>query len=122
MTCGEDCFQITDTDNREVPELKSSQEEADTRLLFHAQHAAHTGSAAIILVADDTDVFLLALAFFDQIAAPLFQKCGTSARTYYIDINKARNACGSDVGNAILGLHAFTGCDYVIRISTIPNH
>lgn len=113
VTCAESCTKITDTIIENVPELKSSQEEADTRLLLHAQHAASTGNSAVIVVADDTDVFLLCLAFSRQIDASLFQKCGTTTRTYYVNVNDVANACGSDVSEAIIGLHAFTGCDSV---------
>ena len=46
-----------------MEELQSTQEEADTRLLLHALHAARTGSKAVIVTSEDTDVMLLCIAF-----------------------------------------------------------
>ena len=40
ITSEEKCWKITGESVEEVPELASSQEEADTRLLLHASHAA----------------------------------------------------------------------------------
>jgi hypothetical protein len=94
-----------------VPELESSQEEADTRLLLHAAHAAASGISQVVIVADDTDVLVLGIAFCSEIPASLYQKTGTSNRTKIIDIGKVANACGINVCLGIIGLHAFTGCD-----------
>ncbi len=47
----------------EVEELRSNQEEADTRLILHALHASKTGSQAVIVTAEDTDVMIICLAF-----------------------------------------------------------
>ena len=47
----------------EVAELQSTQEEVDTCLLLQALHAARTGSKAVIVTSEDTDVMLLRLAF-----------------------------------------------------------
>ena len=44
-----------------VTQLKSSQEEADTRMLLHALHAAESGFKAVIITADNTDVLVLSL-------------------------------------------------------------
>ena len=40
VTSQEKCFKLTSTRCDELQALKLSQEEADTRLLLHAQHAA----------------------------------------------------------------------------------
>ena len=113
VTSKDKCIKITNRIVKRVPELDCKHEEADTRLLLHAKHAGDTGSTAVILVADDTDVFLLSMAFCKQIAAFLYQKCGTKARTHYVDMKAAVNINGLDFSEAIIGLHAFTGCDSV---------
>ena len=113
VTHGEDCIRITAQSVEDVPELKSTQEEADTRLLLHAKHAAGTGLSAITVVADDTDVFLLSVAFCKEIRTPLYHRFGTSTRTYYVDVKRAADELGPDVAEAVIGLHAFTGCDSV---------
>ena len=101
------------TESHEVLDLETSQEEADTRIMLHAVHAANDDNAAVVISADDTDVFLLAISFFDQIQASVFIKSGTKARTTYVDVGKVSTTWGSDTCKGILGLHAFTGCDTV---------
>ena len=55
----------------------------------------------------------MSLAFHDKIGVPLFQKCGTKTRRKVIDIRKVAATVGLDVCRALIGLHAFTGCDTV---------
>jgi len=40
----------------EVDDLKCTHEEADTRMILHAVHYSTTGSNAVVLVTEDTDV------------------------------------------------------------------
>ena len=94
-----------------VPELETSQEEADTRMLLHAKHASRTHNA-IIIISEDTDVIVLALAFFRNIG-DIYIRCGTRNRTRYIDISKLGSCLGQNICNSLIGLHAFTGCDTV---------
>ena len=101
----ETCLNITND--------QSNQEEADTRILLHAAHAPEEGYRAVVVTADDTDVMVLCLAFSPDISCPLFQKCGTKNRVRYIDINKLRHGLGDGVCNALIGMHAYTGCDTV---------
>lgn len=58
VTCEEKCFKINADQVEEVEELFSSQEEADTRMMLHIQHASKFFSN-IICTADDTDVLIL---------------------------------------------------------------
>lgn len=109
----ESCFKITRDQWAEVECLQSNQEEADTRMILHAAHAAKEGYKAVIVAADDTDVLVLCLAFSANILCPLFQKCGTKTRVRYLDINKLHQSLGDGICNALVGMHAFTGCDTV---------
>ena len=43
--------------------------------LLHAAHAAKDGYQAVVVCSEDTDVFIMLLAFHDAIGVPLFQKC-----------------------------------------------
>ncbi|KAG0724746.1 hypothetical protein GWK47_039977 [Chionoecetes opilio] len=77
------------------------------------EHAATSGFQTVVVVADDTDVFLLLLAFNKDIGASLYLKCGTQARTKYIEVQKVASVLGEFVCEAIIGMHSFTGCDAV---------
>ena len=113
VTCGTRCWKITSDDSSEIVELESSHEEADTRLLLHAKHAADSGYRNIIVVSEDTDVFVLLLSFAKDISAALYQKRGTKTRTQFTNISQLRVALGDVVCGALIGFHAFSGCDAV---------
>ena len=96
-----------------MQELISSHEEADTRLLLHAKHAADNGYKSVIIVSEDTDVFVLLLAFDKNISATLYQKRRPATRTQFTDIYQLRLALGDDLCNALIGFHAYTWSDLV---------
>jgi len=73
-TTGEECFKITSDGCIQVASLQCNQEEADTRLLLHAAHAAKDGFQAVVICSEDTDVFKMLLAFHETIGVPLYQK------------------------------------------------
>ena len=112
-TADDKCFKITSQGSVEVPALQCHQEEADGRLLLHAAHAAREGYQGVVICAEDTDVFILSLAFQDKIGAPLFQQCGTKTRRRVIDIRKVAAKLGTNACRALIGMHAYTGCDTV---------
>ena len=60
VTCESDCYEITSQAANIVDEFNCTQEEADTRLILHA---ARSGYKAVVVASEDTDVFLLCLAF-----------------------------------------------------------
>ena len=76
-TVRDKCYRITSDGSNEVLALQCQQEEADGRLLLHATHAVEEGYEGVVVCSEDTDVFIMALAFKDKIEASLFQKCGT---------------------------------------------
>ena len=63
-TVGKKCYKITSQGCEEVQALQCQQKEADRRLLFHA---AREGYQSILISAEDTDVFIMYLAFHDKI-------------------------------------------------------
>ena len=48
-----------------------------------------------------------------MIGAKLFQRCGSQTRTRLVDIDRVAASVGEGVCKALIGLHAFTGCDTV---------
>ena len=96
----------------EVPELNSNHEEADTKMLLHAKHAAENGESTIIIVSPDTDdVAILACHFCNEIPARLLITKKEKTRKTYLEITAIANAAGPSLCNALPGLHAFTGSD-----------
>ena len=75
ITCEKQCFKVTKDGSEAVGELSSSQEEADTRMLLHAKHASNNFKSMVI-VTEDTDVFIICLSIFRQISCNMYIKCG----------------------------------------------
>ena len=65
----------------------------------------------IVAGSNDTDVFLLLLAFNDVIQKQLILDTGTGNKRRQIDISKLFSSFSKQLKDALLGLHAFTGCD-----------
>ena len=114
---GEECHLLSVQENQIISEpvedLFSNQEEADTRLLLHAKNAADEGHSKIIIKSSDVDVEVLFIHHAKEISASLFILSGTKSRMRYIDISQIVENLGDDICNALIGLHAFTGCDSV---------
>lgn len=113
VTSEDHCYEISSGRAAAREDLKSTQEEADTRVLLHAAHAAASGYQAVVITSEDTDVFVLCLAFKSFIPCSLYVKCGKQIRTKYIDVSNVVQMFGSELCRSLPGLHAFTGCDSV---------
>ena len=90
-----------------APELECHQEEADTRLFLHAQHAASSRSAVVIIRSPDTDVAVIGCSLAAQIPAQVLLHTGTKERRRYISLSSVAARLGNGVCQA---LPAFTGC------------
>lgn len=112
VTDRDKCFLITESSAEEVPELYCTQEEADGRILLHASHAAKKNKCPIVIVSEDTDVLVLSLACNNQLKVPLYQLFRKSRKKLY-DIHKIAASLSQNICKALVGLHAFTGCDSV---------
>ena len=116
ITSGEKCYKITVDGSEEVGDLKSTQEEADTRMVLHASHAAKNYDS-VTIAADDTDVLIVSMALQSQINCNLFIRCGTKNNTRLLDVSRLCKSVGQRICAALPGMHAFTGCDTVSAFS-----
>ena len=80
-------------------------------------HAGRKGFSTVVISCDNTDIFMLALAFKSFIASSVYIKCRAQARTRYIDITHDVQHHGSEVCRCLPGLHAFTACETVSAFS-----
>ena len=96
-----------------LTDIDSSQEEADTRLLLHAAHAARSKFVAVIIVSEDADVLVLCLAFKSFIPSSMFIKCSSQTRVKYLDVSRIVERIGASTCKSLPGFHALTGCDTV---------
>ena len=125
VTCDEKCFQLSKEGVFEVPELESTPEEADTRMMLHVIHATNQLVHKRVIHTPDTDVVLIALSFSETVSSSLYVKAGTKNRMTIIDLNDVESsfatryltdrdhASRKEFLDALLGLHTFTGCNTV---------
>ena len=82
-------------------------EEFDTRVMLYAANAASQGHRRILILANDTDVIVLGIAFFAEIGAEF----GTGRKMRYIPIHDICSAMSLSKQQALPAFHALTGCD-----------
>ena len=96
----------------DVSELHCSQEEADTRLLFHAKHVYNKGLKKILIRATDTDVVVIAVAVASALPeCEIWVGFGHGNKLRYIACHLLSSCLGVDASQGLLFFHALTGCD-----------
>ena len=98
----------------EVPQLASTQEEADTRMILHAAHCLNVdGCDRLVVHANDTDVIVLFLYFLS--CSSEFEKCKELwIRTEfdcYLPIHELAENLGPSVCKALPFVHSMSGRD-----------
>ena len=133
-TSRDNCFRFKAENGRvirtEVTSLKSSHEEADSRMLFHAKSIA--AQKKVVIRTADTDVLIIALCNFPKLHSgmQLWLEVGlyTQNTLRYIDINAMHQQLDNDLCKALPGYHSFTGCDYTAsfsrkgKVNPLKNH
>ncbi|GFN92492.1 hypothetical protein PoB_001899800 [Plakobranchus ocellatus] len=95
-----------------VPDLYSSHEEADSRITLHCMYASQQPTTERVIVrSPDSDVFLLLLSFSDAISKPLIFDTSSGNNRRQLNITDLAATIPKRLRDAIIGLHAFTGCD-----------
>ena len=113
ITCGREAYQLSSGVVERLTDLDSFQEEADSRLLLHAAHAARSKFVAVIIVSEDADVLVLCLAFNSFIPSSIFTYCSSQTRVKYLNVARIVERTGAGICKSLPRFHAFTGCDTV---------
>ena len=100
-----------------VPELESSQEEADTRMMLHLAHISRYDFSCAVIASIDADVTFLCFTNYHKFPMPLFQKCYSETRMKYVGIASTGNVLERNVCEALPGMHGITGCDPVSSLA-----
>ena len=115
MSHGHECHRISTANGQVVsecvPELESTQEEADTKIFLHEKHAGKDGHESIIVESSDKDAEVLVVHFQKAIAGRMYILAGTSKRSRYVDVRAIAEELDNEICDALPGLHTFTGCD-----------
>lgn len=94
--------------------LECNHEEADTRIMVHALHAAKNGHSNILIRTIDTDVLVLAASQHYEIPAEkTWIAFGIGKDFRYISVDKIAQTLGIDRLKSLPIFHALTSCDTV---------
>ena len=109
-------FKITAKETSEVEQLKSDQEEADTRMIFHAVFASSCGLKTIVVRSPDTDVLVLLLHHRPSIKATKLYfwtgRCGANTdETRFVPAHKLFELLTQEQHEILLSVYCLTGCD-----------
>ena len=68
--------------------LSSTHKEADTRVFLHVLSAIKNGCKRIIIRASDTDIVVIALYLFEQLASERLEELFIKSKDYYIPVHE----------------------------------
>ncbi|KAG1714217.1 DNA-directed RNA polymerase III subunit RPC2 [Nymphon striatum] len=100
--------------------LQSTQEEADTRIIFLAISLSRDHSWVIVRC-DDTDVLVLLIYYSsrEQLAEKLYMYTGHSGKERYIPVHEIVTQLKQIVCECLPAVHAITGCDTTCSFNRI---
>ena len=100
-----------------ITHIKSSQEEADTKIILHALDAATHGATEINIHSPDSDVLVLALRRYPELCNDVNFITGTCLRHRVIKLKSAVQALENLKVAALPDLHALSGADITSSFS-----
>ena len=104
--------EITNNSAHDVISLFSTLDEANTRLLLHANDSkTRYGTRIAIVWSPDTDVLVLCVAFQEEIDIDIWFKTGTKRDTRYIPVHRITEKFGNNLCSLLLPFHTLLGCD-----------
>ena len=122
LACEEVCVRITVDSVANIEELSCTHEEADTRMILHAKHTADNNYGAVVIDTPDTDEFIIALMHSCHANGTWDIKTGMRNKRRFINLESVKDKLMarynndknvSDMCDALVSYHAFTGCDSV---------
>ena len=105
MAWGTEC----EATHRDVRHLRSTQEEADTKIILHALDASAQGATQLSIYSPDTDVLVLALRRYPDLCSNSCFVTRTSSRV--INLKSITDTLGSTKTAALPAFHALTRAD-----------
>ena len=94
--------------HRDVRHLRSTQEEADTKIILHALDASAQGATQLSIYSPDTDVLVLALRRYPDLCSNSCFVTGTGSSRRVINLKSIADALGPPKTAALSAFHAMS--------------
>ena len=91
--------------------LRSTHDEADTRIILHARTLTTQGFQRIVVHSRDTDVLVLLVHFANQLSPEIWFRTGTAKQHTFVVVHKIN--IDQALSKTIPAFLALTGCDIV---------
>ena len=103
---------LTDGWCADVPELQSTQEESDTRLIIHALHSVqHDRMERVIVHTNDTDVIVICIYYTCKIKDHLPEVLLRSGPDSYLSMHLIVQSLGETISLALPFIYRLSGRD-----------
>ena len=108
--------------HKDVGNLQSNQEKADSKIILHAADATSDGAMEIQVHSPDTDVFVLALRGYPELCANASFVTGKGCNRRAIKLQPIVQALGEARTAALPAFHALSGADNTGCFSSHAKH
>ena len=114
--CDEKAIKLSSDDSvsvkmTEVPDLQSSQEETDTRVVLYCNYAADNGYDYVKVRSPDSYIFFILLYYAADLGIRILFDTGTGNKRRLLDIIKLAQDFSPVHCTVLLAMYAFTRCD-----------
>ena len=110
----DESFTVTVDMIRENQDLRSNQEEADTKVILHTMNILEEGFTVVLRSpSGDTDIMVLALALINDLTN-VFMDYGNGKNRKRLSLGEIRLLQSEK--EALVGFHSFAGNDYILSI------
>ena len=101
------------TVNAEIHELRSNQEETDSRIILYIEYAIMNGYDSVVIRSPDSDIFFILMYYANhrKYKINVYFDTGVGKHRRIIDISKTAESLGDQYTEALLGIYIFTGED-----------
>ena len=106
-----EAFELSSEEQHAIGSLTSNQEETDSRVVLYAMYAANQGYDRVRIRTPDSDIFWILLHHARSIDIDIVYDTGFGNKKQLINISELCDHYSQSVCSALLGIHAFTGCD-----------
>ena len=116
VVCDEKPYKLSSDDSvsvkiTKVPELQSSQEETDTRVVLYCNYAADNDYDYVKVRSPDSDIFFILLYYAADLGIRILFDTDTGNIRRLLDITKLAKEFTPVYCAGLLAMHAFTRCD-----------
>ena len=117
-----ECVQIINNEVTSLPQLMSTNKEADLRIPAHVLDCLNSGYKSVLVVSNDTDVIVLLLYFMtifnEYNLSELWFRAGVGDTTRFVPLHTLYQKLGSKLCEVLPALHSLTGCDVTSKVGT----